>query len=88
MPLSHFSAGCRDAAHLSLRLGLLDTLAKERLPLLFDEALSRLDDDRAYALLQLLMEYCNAGGQCVLFTCHSREAAFLTGKEFTHFELQ
>lgn len=88
LPLSHFSAGCRDAAHLSLRLGLLDTLAKERLPLLFDEALSRLDDDRAYALLQLLVAYCDAGGQCLLFTCHKREAAFLADKEFTHFELQ
>lgn len=88
LPLSHFSAGCRDAAHLSLRLGLLDTLCKERVPLLFDEAFARLDDDRAYALLQLLWEYCRAGSQCLLFTCHKREAAFLTGKEFTHFELQ
>ncbi len=88
LPLSHFSAACRDAAHLSLRLGLLDTLVEERLPLLFDEAFSRLDDDRAFALLQVLLEYCRTGGQCVLFTCHGREAAFLAGKEFTHFELQ
>ena len=88
LPLSHFSAGCRDAAHLSLRLGLLDTLCKERVPLLFDEALARLDDDRAYALLQLLWEYCHAGSQCLLFTCHKREAAFLADKDFTHFELQ
>ncbi len=88
LPLSHFSAGCRDAAHLALRLGLLDTLSQERLPLLFDEAFSRLDDSRARALLQLLLEYCHAGGQCLLFTCHSREAAFLAGEDFTHFELQ
>lgn len=88
LPLSHFSAGCRDAAHLALRLGLLDTLCEERLPLLFDEAFSRLDDDRAYALLQLLWEYTQAGGQCLLFTCHTREAAFLASRDFTHFELQ
>ena len=88
LPLSHFSAGCRDAAHLSLRLGLLDTLSGERLPLLFDEAFSRLDDGRARGLLQLLLEYCHAGGQCLLFTCHSREGNFLADKEFTHFELQ
>jgi len=88
LPLSHFSAGCRDAAHLALRLGLLDTLCEERLPLLLDEALSRLDDDRAYALMRVLQEYCDAGGQCLLFTCHGREAAFLEGKVFTHFELQ
>ncbi len=88
LPLSHFSAGCRDAAHLALRLGLLDTLSQERLPLLFDEAFSRLDDDRARGLLRLLLEYCRAGGQCLLFTCHSREANFLAGEDFTHFELQ
>ena len=88
LPLSHFSAGCRDAAHLALRLGLLDTLAQERLPLLFDEAFSRLDDERARGLLQLLLEYCRAGGQCLLFTCHRREAELLAGEAFTHFELQ
>lgn len=88
LPLSHFSAGCRDAAHLALRLGLLDILSEERLPLLLDEALSRLDDERAAELLQLLVEYCRAGGQCLLFTCHSREGNFLADKEITYFELQ
>ena len=88
LPLSHFSAGCRDAAHLALRLGLLDTLSQERLPLLFDEAFSRLDDERARGLLRLLLEYCRAGGQCLLFTCHRREAELLAGEAFTHFELQ
>ena len=88
LPLSHFSAGCRDAAHLALRLGLLDVLSEERLPLLLDEALSRLDDERAAELLTLLVEYCHAGGQCLLFTCHSREGNFLADKEITHFELQ
>ena len=87
LPLSHFSAGCRDAAHLSLRLGLLDTLSKTPLPLLFDEALARLDDGRARALLTLLCRYAAAGGQVWLFTCHTREASFLAGEEFRHFEL-
>lgn len=87
LPLSHFSAGCRDAAHLSLRLGLLDAIGKERLPLLLDEALARLDDDRARGLLRILLAYCRAGGQCLLFTCHRREADFLLGEELTHFEL-
>ena len=88
LPLSHFSAGCRDAAHLSLRMGVLDTLSQERLPLLFDEAFSRLDDERARGLLQLLLEYCRDGGQCLLFTCHRREAEMLGAQEFTYFELQ
>jgi uncharacterized protein YhaN len=78
LPLSRFSAGCRDAAHLSLRLALLKTLSDERLPLLFDEAFSRLDDERARALLSILQAYANAGGQVLLFTCHSRERVMLS----------
>ena len=77
LPLSRFSAGCRDAAHLSLRLALLATLSEEQLPLFFDEAFSRLDDDRARALLALLRRYAAGGGQVLLFTCHSRERAWL-----------
>lgn len=87
LPLSRFSAGCRDAAHLSMRLGLLSTLCEEKLPLLFDEAFSRLDDNRTFALLSVLQRYCETGGQCLLFSCHSREAAFLEGEDFARFTL-
>ena len=80
-PLSHFSAGCRDAAHLSLRLALLEDFSGERLPLLFDEAFARLDDRRAEALLEILIRYAGMGGQCLLFTCHSREWQMLKGRE-------
>ena len=77
MPISRFSAGCRDAAYLALRLALLRTVAQEEMPLLFDEALSRLDDTRAKALIKVLNLYCKNGAQCLLFTCHNREAGFL-----------
>lgn len=87
LPLSRFSAGCRDAAHLALRLGLLATLSEQRLPLLLDEAFARLDDGRTCALLSLLQNYCAAGGQCLLFSCHRREGAFLDGSDFTHIPL-
>ncbi len=79
-PLSRFSAGCRDAACLSLRLALLRTVTTKKLPLFFDEALSRLDDERALAMLTVLEQYAQAGGQCLLFSCHSREAAWLSEK--------
>ena len=78
-PLSHFSAGCRDAAHLALRLALLETLSGESLPLFFDEALARLDDTRARAMLSAILGRCQSGGQCLLLTCHGREAAMLEG---------
>lgn len=77
-PISHFSAGCRDAAHLSLRLALLEQVSGERLPLFFDEAFSRLDDRRTERLLRLLERYAEGGGQCLLFTCHSREGSMLS----------
>jgi len=75
-----FSAGCRDAAYLALRLSLLKTMSEgKKLPLLFDEALSRLDDRRAAALLQVLRRYAEDGGQVLLFTCHTRERKMLAG---------
>lgn len=77
-PLSAFSAGCQDAAYLSLRLALLESISEEPLPLLFDEALARLDDTRAKALVGYLQKVCREGGQCLLFTCHTREAEFLS----------
>lgn len=78
-PLTAFSAGCQDAAYLSLRLALLESISEEPLPLLFDEALARLDDIRAGALVGYLQKFCRQGGQCLLFTCHTREAGFLEG---------
>ena len=77
-PLSHFSAGCRDIAHLSLRLALLEAVSGRRLPLLFDEALARLDDTRARRILAALERYAADGGQCILFTCHKRESEMLS----------
>ena len=87
LPLSHFSAGCRDAAHLSLRLGLLATVTQKQMPLLFDEAFARLDDDRTAALLALLSRHAEEGGQSLLFTCHTREAELLEDADFTYITL-
>lgn len=77
-PLACFSAGCRDAAYLSLRMALTDLLTREPMPFLFDEPAARLDDRRTAALLSLLVQLSKNGRQCLLFTCHHREAAMLT----------
>lgn len=84
VPLSHFSAGCRDAAHLSLRVALTDLITSEPLPLLFDEVTARLDDTRTAQLLLLLRELCATGEQCLLFTCHTRERMLLQGENYAH----
>ncbi|MBQ3063523.1 MAG: AAA family ATPase [Clostridia bacterium] len=77
-PLATFSAGCRDAVGLSLRLALTELLASEPLPLLFDEVTARLDDVRAARLLRLFARLSAKGTQMLLFTCHRRETALLT----------
>ncbi len=85
-PLSAFSGGTRDAAYLSLRIALAEMLcAGCEPPLLLDEAFSQLDDDRARRLLTFLGEWCKEGKQCLIFTCHSREAAM--AEDFKHITL-
>lgn len=74
------SSGTKDSAYLSLRLSLLEVIFKNGHPfLVLDEALARLDDKRAAAALRMLASYCEAGGQCLLFTCHTREEKLLSG---------
>lgn len=79
-PIELLSAGTRDSAYLALRLALLEVIFRDEIPFLaVDEALAHLDDTRAAAALRLLASYCLSGGQCLLFTCHSREEALLEG---------
>lgn len=59
-------------------------ITREPVPLLLDEPAARLDDRRAAALLAALAGVTGSGGQCLLFTCHHREAALL--KPLTAFE--
>ena len=82
-PIAALSGGTRDAIYLSIRLALSDLFGKsdEPLPLIFDEALSQLDDDRARAALELFLTRAEAGGQILLFTCQSRERTLLTASE-------
>ena len=84
--VSYMSGGTRDASYLALRLALTKLLCtKEHPPVLLDEALSQLDDNRAAGLLKMLSEWCADGNQCLLFTCHTREAGL--ANEFTHIKL-
>ncbi len=87
MPLSHCSSGCRDAAHLALRLALSELLTEEPLPLFFDEVTAHLDDARAKHLLTLLARLGTEGRQCLLFTCHARDAQLLEGENITRIGL-
>ena len=74
-PIDLFSTGTKDAAYLALRLSLLSLLSSgETPPLLMDETLAMIDDNRAKRLLSMLDEHSKTSGQCIIFCCHDREA--------------
>ena len=82
--ISLLSAGTKDLAYLSLRLALLSVLYKEGFPpLALDDALTQLDDNRVRNALAVLSKYCADGGQCLLFSCHTREREFLDSEKIS-----
>ena len=73
-PIDVFSTGTKDAAYLALRLSLLSLLSSDETPpLLMDETLAMMDDNRATKLLSMLSEHASERGQCLIFCCHDRE---------------
>lgn len=82
--IAAMSGGTKDAAYFSLRSALLELFfSDDTPPLLLDEVFAQFDDVRTAALLSELIEMTspNADGdrqQCLIFTCHSREATMLS----------
>ena len=70
------SSGTQDAAYVSLRLALADMFGKNgtRLPVVFDEAFSRLDDKRLRRMLRVVQKYAENGAQAIVLTSNKREA--------------
>jgi uncharacterized protein YhaN len=69
------SGGTRDAAYICLRIAVMLRIFEDELPpLMLDEALCQLDDERACGVISVLSELSNEA-QCLLFTCHTRETA-------------
>ena len=71
------SDGTSDQLYLALRLAVAEELTPNA-PLILDDALVRFDDTRLAAAMQILREEA-ADQQVILFTCQSREQAFLDG---------
>ena len=74
------SAGAADQLYLAVRLAICDLVlpAENQVPIVLDDALASFDDDRCAAALRWLKEE-GKRRQILLFTCHSREAAFFAG---------
>lgn len=91
--LSALSVGTRDGAYFALRSALVKLLFPHSPPpLMLDESLVMMDDERAERLLMSLAsrsEAADGGGQCLLFTCHDRESTMLSrlGIDFKHVKI-
>ncbi|MCP4783816.1 MAG: DUF4332 domain-containing protein [Fuerstiella sp.] len=69
--LQQLSRGTRDLVALALRLALVQYRAEdsERAPLLIDDVFIMTDDDRASAVVDLLMDVAADGQQIIFLTC-------------------
>lgn len=71
------SAGALDQLYLAVRLAVCELVlpAEKEVPIVLDDALANFDDVRCAAALRWLRREAEHR-QVLLFTCHSREAAF------------
>ena len=74
------SAGTADQLYLAARLAICQLVLppEAEIPLILDDALANFDDDRCAIALRWLRKEAEHR-QVLLFTCHSREAAFFSG---------
>ena len=75
--VGYLSAGASDQLYLAVRLAVCDLVlpSENAVPIVLDDALSSFDDIRCAAALDLLRKEAEKR-QILLFTCHSREAAY------------
>ena len=73
------SEGTVDQLYLALRLAVAEELTPNA-PLILDDALVRFDDDRHAAAMDILRQTAQ-NKQVILFTCQSRESAYVGGDE-------
>ena len=70
--LERFSTGTIEQVNLALRLAYIDTISKEKLPIILDEAFAFCDDQRLFNIMKFLdREYKER--QVIIFTCSNRE---------------
>ena len=70
--LERFSTGTIEQVNLALRLAYIDTISKEKLPIILDEAFAFYDDERLANIMKFLnKEYEDR--QVIIFTCSNRE---------------
>ena len=76
VPAERLSIGTIDQLYLSLRLGMLDEISKEKIPIILDEAFAYFDKNRLKNILNFLHNKYN-DRQIIIFTCTLREKEIL-----------
>ena len=74
--LNKLSIGTIDELYLSLRLSMVDELAKENMPIILDETFAYFDEARLTNILKYLYEELKSH-QIIIFTCTDRECLIL-----------
>lgn len=75
-PVERLSQGTIDQMYLGLRLASIDTISKEKLPIILDETFAFFDDERIKNILEFLKnEYKDR--QIIILTCSNREVEIL-----------
>ena len=75
VPVERLSQGTIDQMYLGLRLASIDTISKEKMPIILDETFAFFDDDRLKNILEFLSN--NYDRQIIIFTCSKRETETL-----------
>jgi len=74
IPIEKVSRGTIDQIYFALRMSVLETMYKDELPVIMDDAMAFYDDDR---MAEALFWLASNKKQVILFTCHRREEDFL-----------
>lgn len=79
------SSGTADQLYLAVRLAICEMVlpAEQNAPLILDDALLTFDDERLHKTLDYLVRL-GEQRQILLFSCQSREADYLTGRNGVH----
>ena len=76
LPVERLSQGTIDQMYLGLRLASIDTISKEKMPIILDETFAFFDDDRLENILKFINNnYLDR--QTIIFTCSKREIELL-----------
>ena len=72
LPVERLSQGTIDQMYLGLRLASIDTISKEKMPIILDETFAFFDDDRLENILKFINDNYS-DRQIIIFTCSKRE---------------